>query len=75
MNSMGAFPYATPVSPESVGFDENRLSKVFAQFKRQQDSGVFPGGQLVVRRNGKLVVNEAVGSAPGFCPQESLSPV
>ena len=53
--------------------DVERLSEVVAKFRRQQALGVFPGGQLVVRRRGRLVVDEAVGVARGFRPSEGVS--
>jgi CubicO group peptidase (beta-lactamase class C family) len=49
-----------------AGMDPARVSKVVAAFRRQQADGVFPGGQLVVRRRGRLVVDEAVGIARGL---------
>lgn len=35
-------------------------------FRAQHARGAFPGGQLVVRRGGKVVVDEAIGLASGF---------
>jgi CubicO group peptidase (beta-lactamase class C family) len=66
MNSINTFPYESPVTPESVGIDADKLTRVITLFKKQQSSGAFPGGQFVVRRNAKLVVNETVGIARGF---------
>src|SRR5688572_2091505 len=53
-----------------AGMDPRRLAKVVDTFRRQQASGVFPGGQLVVRRRGVLAVDEAVGIARGFRDSE-----
>lgn len=50
--------------------DPERISRVVAKFRDQQARGVFPGGQLVVRRRGLLVVDEAVGIARGLRPEE-----
>jgi CubicO group peptidase (beta-lactamase class C family) len=50
--------------------DESRLAKVVGLFKKQGSSGAFPGGQLVLRRGGKLGVNEAFGIARGLRAQE-----
>ena len=72
---MTAFPYENPVEPHSVGLDPHRLGDVVARFKNQQVSDAFPGGQLVLRRNGSLVLNEAVGIARGFRSGESISPM
>jgi CubicO group peptidase (beta-lactamase class C family) len=58
-----------------AGMDPARVSKVVEKFRRQQASGVFPGGQLVVRRRGVLVVDEAVGIARGLREEEGQRPV
>jgi CubicO group peptidase (beta-lactamase class C family) len=55
-----------PVDAARAGMDPERLVKVIELFRRQQAGGVFPGGQLVVRRRGVLAVDEAVGIARGF---------
>ena len=72
---MSAFPYESPVEPESVNINPDRLARVVERFQRQQSSGSFPGGQLVLRRDGRLVLNKAIGVARGFRPNESMSPV
>jgi CubicO group peptidase (beta-lactamase class C family) len=72
---MNEFLHDSPVRPEAVGADGNRLTRVIEAFKKQQTAGAFPGGQLVVRRAGKLVACEAVGIARGFRPSESVPPV
>ena len=69
------FPYGPLVSPDSVGMDEGRLAGVVDRFKRQQSSGAFPGGQLVVRCGGKLVLSETLGIARGFWGQEAHPPI
>ncbi len=53
-----------------AGMDPERVAKVIEKFRRQQAEGVFPGGQLVVRRRGVLVVDEAVGVARGLREEE-----
>ena len=63
------------VEPESVNMDAGRLAKVVELFNSQQLSGSFPGGQLVLRRNGKLVLSEAIGIARGFRPNEPIPPM
>ncbi len=68
---MTTFPYDSSVEPDSVNMDPERLARVVARFQDQQRSGLFPGGQLVMRRNGSLVLNEAIGIARGFRPGEA----
>ena len=41
-----------------------------AVFRAQHARGAFPGGQLVVRRGGKVVVDDAIGLASGFRDDE-----
>jgi len=67
------FPFEEKIEPESVGMSAKKLEKVVNTFKQQHANGGFPGGQLVVRRKGKVVVNEAVGLARGFRSSESTS--
>jgi CubicO group peptidase (beta-lactamase class C family) len=50
--------------------DLERLAQVVAAFRKQQADGVFPGGQLVVMRRGEVVIDEAVGIARGYRPEE-----
>lgn len=71
---MTTYPYESPVDPESVNVEASKLARVVELFQNQQLSGAFPGGQLVFRRNGKLVLNEAFGIARGFRPSEPFSP-
>src|SRR5690349_9862145 len=54
------------VDPARAGMDPVRVARAIDEFRSQQAAGVFPGGQLVVRRHGHLVVDEAVGIARGF---------
>lgn len=72
---MMAYPYENTIDPASLGMQPNLLAKVVNRFMNQQSSGVFPGGQMVVRRNGSPAVNVAIGIARGFRPIESISPV
>jgi CubicO group peptidase (beta-lactamase class C family) len=55
--------------------DHEKLDRVVNRFSRQQQTGAFPGGQLVLRSDGKPVLNKAVGLARGFRPQEHIQPV
>jgi CubicO group peptidase (beta-lactamase class C family) len=72
---MANFPYEDPVDPEIVDIDKDKLGQVLTQFKNQQKRGVFPGGQLVLRRNGRLVLNEVCGVARGFRGSEGITPI
>ena len=72
---MTPFPYENPLEPESLNINADRLARVVELFQSQQSSGSFPGGQLVLRHHGKLVLNKAIGIARGIRPSESISPV
>jgi len=60
--------------PEAAGMHGRRLAKAVDLFGRQWASGSFPGGQLVARRHGRLVLNEAVGIARGMRSDEPRPP-
>lgn len=72
---MTSFPYENAVEPASVGMDARKLASVVERFRRQSASGAFPGGQLVVRRHGRLILNESVGVARGYRGDEATAPV
>jgi len=67
------FPFDEIVEPSSIGMKASKLNNVIERFRKQHASGAFPGGQLVVRRKGKVAVNVAIGVARGFRPDESSS--
>jgi len=46
------------------------LNDVAAMFRRQQERGAFPGGQIVVRQHGKELLNVSVGIARGLRSEE-----
>jgi CubicO group peptidase (beta-lactamase class C family) len=46
------------------------LREAEALFRRQQERGAFPGGQLVVRRQGHELLNVSIGIARGLRPGE-----
>jgi len=71
---MKTYPYGESVVPESVNMDAGRLASVLKRFSNQQQSGGFPGGQLALRRDGKLVLNEAIGIARGLRPAGTITP-
>lgn len=62
----GNFPYEDAVDAALVQMDSGLVNKVAQQFTRQQEQGVFPGGQLVARRHGKVVLKLACGVARGW---------
>lgn len=72
---MTSFPYENAVEPASLEMDARKLASVAERFRQQSATGAFPGGQLVVRRNGKLVLSESVGIARGYRSDETLSAV
>lgn len=71
---MTLFPYENAVEPVSLDMDAQKLASVAERFRQQSATGAFPGGQLVVRRHGKLVLNESVGIARGYRSGEALPP-
>lgn len=68
---MTQFPYEQVADPASANVDARQLAKVVDRFRQQHLSGAFPGGQFVVRRNGKPVLNEALGIARGYRSDEA----
>jgi CubicO group peptidase (beta-lactamase class C family) len=72
---MALFPYEDPLDPRSVDMSEEELKRVSARFREQHKAGAFPGGQMVVRRFGKVVLNEHIGIARGFRPEEGVPPL
>lgn len=58
------------VEPESVDMDSKKIERVIKRFRKQQANNRFPGGQLVVRRKGKLVIDLAIGLARGHRDNE-----
>ena len=68
-------PIEKTVEPESAGMDAKKVGGVIELFNKQYSSGAFPGGQLVLRRKGKVVVNEAIGVCRGFRSDEPTSAV
>lgn len=59
---------ATAINPK-------HLDDVRRRFERLQARGRFPGGQLVVRRRGEVVLDVACGVARGFREAEREAPV
>ncbi len=70
-----SYPHDKPVEPESVQVDSGKLAEVVKRFRRQQQKGSFPGGQLALRRYGKVVLDEAIGHGRGFRPREAYPPL
>lgn len=61
-----AVPPEPLVPPESLGVDPRLLARAVKRFRAQQQAGLFPGGQIAVRRHGKLLLDETVGWARGL---------
>ncbi len=59
-------PYEDAVDASQVSMDMGRVNKVATTFLKQQKNGQFPGGQLVVRRKGRVVLNVSCGIARGW---------
>jgi len=72
---MTSFPYEKESNPASLDINVDRLNKVVNKFEKQFLAGKFPGGQLVLRRHGKMVVNKAFGLARGHRPDETNAPL
>ena len=72
---MSIFPYDDLVDPTSVGMDEQKLAFAVETFRNQFKRGSFPGGQMVVRRRGKMVLNEACGVGSGWREDEGVPPM
>jgi CubicO group peptidase (beta-lactamase class C family) len=51
-----------------------RAEAIAQAFERQQASGAFPGGQLVVSRRGEILVETCVGIARGLRSEEGTAP-
>jgi len=68
------FPYEQPAAASLVQMDPVKLADVAERFQRQQASGAFPGGQLVVRRKGRVVLNVVTGLSRGFRSTELIKP-
>lgn len=72
---MANYPYESVVSAAEAGMDGAKLEQVAQIFREQQVSGAFPGGQLVVRRRGKVALNIACGMARGWRADSGNSPL
>ncbi|MDQ7058172.1 MAG: serine hydrolase domain-containing protein [Ghiorsea sp.] len=53
-------------NPIESQMDKDKLQRVKEVFLAQQEQGLFPGGQLVVRRHGHVALNVACGVARGW---------
>jgi CubicO group peptidase (beta-lactamase class C family) len=62
-------------SPEDHDIDPEKLKKVERHFNRQLEAGRFPGGQLVLRRDGQLIISIALGVARGYRASENRDKV
>jgi CubicO group peptidase (beta-lactamase class C family) len=58
------------VEPEAVGMTRTQVRRIWAAARALYRSGVHPALQLCVRRNGRVVVNRAIGHASGNGPRD-----
>ena len=72
---MNMYLYENPVKSTSVGMDRQKLEDARSEFRKQHQRGDFPGGQLVLRRGGEVVLNEVCGAASGWRSEEEIEPV
>jgi CubicO group peptidase (beta-lactamase class C family) len=73
--SHSSFPHEAAADPALVGLDITALEKVRDLFLEQNARGMYPGGQLVIRRHGHVVLDVAVGMGRGFRDGEPPQPV
>jgi CubicO group peptidase (beta-lactamase class C family) len=57
-------------APESVGLDERTIERIWSSARDFYRSGVHPAIQLCLRRNGKVVLDRAIGHARGNGPDD-----
>lgn len=60
------FPYEPAVHANEVDMNPQGIEKVAGKFLLQQKQGIFPGGQIVARRHGKVVLKVSCGLARGW---------
>lgn len=58
--------------PEQVGFDAQKLAQVDTLMQHGLDSLMFPGGQILIARKGKVVYNKAFGK-PTYDSEDSVT--
>ena len=56
--------------PEAVGLEEATIDRIWGSVREFYRSGVHPAIQLCLRRNGKVVLNRAIGHARGNGPDD-----
>ncbi len=61
--NMTRFPHESTSDPALVGLDISALERVRDLFLAQNARGLYPGGQLVIRRHGHVVLDVSVGSS------------
>lgn len=69
------YPYESAVEASEVEMNPAGIPNVANEFFRQQKHGEFPGGQLVVRRRGKVVLKLACGIARGWQGRGGDTPI
>ena len=53
--------FAAVPKPEELGFSPDRLKRITATYQGYVDSGELPGAVLLIARNDKLALFEAIG--------------
>lgn len=66
-------PYLEPIIASNVNMDAEKLDHIIHLFRKQQQKGAFAGGQMVVRRFGKIVIKESVKKVSGLLDHNSES--
>lgn len=59
------------VSPRQVGVDPVAVQRVWSAVERLYRSGIHPAIQLCVRRNGRVLIDRAIGHASGNGPGDA----
>jgi CubicO group peptidase (beta-lactamase class C family) len=59
------------VSPRQVGVDPVSVQRVWTAVERLYRSGIHPAIQLCVRRNGRVLIDRAIGHASGNGPDDA----
>ena len=72
---MVQFPYEMPAPAASLGMKSAKLEQALTVFHEQHSRGLFPGGQIAVRRGGKPALNHALGIGRGARESEGAPPL
>jgi CubicO group peptidase (beta-lactamase class C family) len=61
---------AAEEEPEAAGMDAEAVERIWGSVERLYRSGVHPAVQLCIRREGRVVIDRAIGHARGVGPGE-----